>query len=103
MLAGTAVARCMLSPRRSAERMLDALAPALAAAVLRRIDLTTLVTTHLDLEKVLATVDLPKLVQESTGSMVSESVRHARVRGIAADEAVARFRARLLPHTASGG
>ena len=100
MLAGMAVARCVVSPRRSAERVLDALVPAVVEAVLRRIDVTTLVTTHLDLEKVLATVDLPALIRESTGSMVSDSVDRARVRGVAADEAVRRLRARLLDRPA---
>lgn len=88
----------MFNPRRGVERILDALVPAVISAVLRRIDLTALVTTHLDLEKVLATVDLPALIRESTGSMVSDSVYRARVQGIAADEAVARLRARILPH-----
>ncbi len=77
--------------------MLDALVPAVVSAVLRRIDLTALVLTHLDVEKVLATVDLPALIRQSTGSIVSDSVYRARVLGIAADEAVGRLRARMLP------
>lgn len=92
--AGSAV-RCLLHPQRSAERMLDALVPAAVTAVLRRVDLTALITTHVDLEKLLSTVDLPAIVRESTGSMVSDTVYHARMRGLAADEAVGRLRARL--------
>ena len=80
--------------------MLDVLVPAIVAEVLRRLDLTTLVITHVDLEKVLATVDLPALIRESTGSMMSDSMYRARVRGIAADEAVGRLRARLLDRPA---
>ena len=88
--------RIVLDPRRSAERLLDLLVPAAVMAVLRRIDLTALVLAHIDLERVLATVDLPALIRDSAGSMVSGSVYRARVRAMSADDAVARLRARVL-------
>lgn len=84
--------------RRGAEQLLDSLVPAAVAAVLRRIDLTALVIAHIDLEKVLATVDLSALVRASA----SDSVYRARVRAIAADDAVARLRERLLSHPERG-
>lgn len=86
-----AMTRAVFRPRRSAERLLDTVVPAAVAAILRRIDLTTLVMTHLDVEKVLATVDLPELIRESTGSMIADSVYRVRMRGIAADEALRRL------------
>jgi hypothetical protein len=90
------LARRVLDPRGTAEALLDALVPVVVAEILRRIDLTTLVLAHLDLERILATVDLPALIRNSAGSMVSDSAYRFRVRGIAADDAVARLRARLL-------
>ena len=63
---------------------------AVVDAVLARIDLVGLA------EQVIDGVDLPEIIRESTGSMASESVRGARMQGIAADEAVGRAMDRLL-------
>jgi hypothetical protein len=63
---------------------------ALVQAVLARIDLVALA------EEVIDAVDLPEIIRESTGSMASETVRGARMQGIAADEAVGRAVDRLL-------
>ena len=62
------------------------------AAVIDRIDLVGLA------EDVIAEVDLPEIIRESTGSMASETVRGVRMQGITADEAVGRAvdRFRLL-------
>jgi len=75
----------------------------LTAIVLDRVDLDTLVTAvlgRIDLvrltEDVMEAVDLPEIIRESTGSMASDTVRGARMRGIAADEAVGRVMDRLL-------
>ena len=54
------------------------------AAVIDRIDLVGLA------EDVIAEVDLPEIIRESTGSMASETVRGVRMQGITADEAVGR-------------
>jgi hypothetical protein len=58
--------------------------------VIDRIDAVTLV------EEVLAELDLPALVRESTGSLASEGVRTARMTGISADEAISRGLDRFL-------
>lgn len=82
-------------------------------AVLDRIDLTSVVLERVDLdalvqavlarvdlvglaEEVIDAVDLPEIIRESTGSMASDTVRGARMQGIAADEAVGRAVDRLL-------
>ncbi|GAA4756950.1 hypothetical protein GCM10023350_48240 [Nocardioides endophyticus] len=63
-------------------------------AVISRIDLVGLA------EDVIAEVDLPEIIRESTGSMASETVRGVRMQGISADEAVGRAvdRFRLRRH-----
>jgi hypothetical protein len=53
-------------------------------AVIDRIDLVGLA------EDVIAEVDLPEIIRESTGSMASETVRGVRMQGITADEALGR-------------
>ncbi|WP_051551492.1 hypothetical protein [Nocardioides sp. URHA0020] len=53
-------------------------------AVIARIDLVGLA------EDVIAEVDLPEIIRESTGSMASETVRGVRMQGITADEALGR-------------
>ncbi len=75
----------------------------LTAVVLQRVDLDALVRAVLDridlpalAEEVIDAVDLPEIIRESTGSMASDTVRGARMQGIAADEAVGRVRDRLL-------
>jgi len=63
---------------------------ALVQAILARVDLVALA------EEVIDAVDLPEIIRESTGSMASDTVRGARMQGIAADEAVGRAVDRLL-------
>jgi len=80
--------------------------------VLRRVDLTALVERHVDLDRlvagvdldavvarmdlaalaedVIATLDLPEIIRESTSAVSSEAVREVRMRGIAADDVVSR-------------
>jgi hypothetical protein len=58
-------------------------------AVIGRLDLTGIAAG------VIEDLDLPELIRESTGSMASDTVRGARMQGIAADEAVARAMERL--------
>ena len=77
-------------------------------AVVDRLDLTAIVLEHVDLEAlvnvVLSRIDmiavaqeiiegigLTEIIRESTGAMASDTVRGARMRGIAADEAIARL------------
>ncbi len=89
-------------------------------AVVARLDLTELVLQRVDLaavaEAVLATIDLPGIasqvideidlpgiIRESSGSMASDTVRSARMQGIAADQAVGRAVDRLLLRRAPRG
>ena len=66
-------------------------------AVLARVDLVAMV------EDVLAAIDLPAIIRDSSGSMASETVRGARMTGITVDDAISRaierhvFRGRRTP------
>jgi hypothetical protein len=53
-------------------------------AIIARIDLAGLA------EEVIAAIDLPEIIRESTGSVASDTVRGFRMQGISADEAVTR-------------
>jgi hypothetical protein len=97
--------------------LLDRLVPVVLAAVLDRVDLNQVVRErvdldglvatvdvaalmdHLDLrsiaEQVIAEVDLPEIIRSSTGSVTSETVRGVRMRSITGDDAVARAADRL--------
>jgi len=109
--------------------LLDRLVPLVLEQVLRRVDVTDIVRTRVDLDAVAAgldvdavaarldvdavvgrvdlaaiamqvieAVDLPEVIRESSGAMASDTVRGARMRGIAGDQAIGRVRDRLLPH-----
>ena len=73
--------------------------------VAARLDLATLVTAALDqvdlvaiAEQVIEAVDLPAMIRQSSGALSSDTVRSTRMRGAAADQALARVRDRFLPH-----
>jgi len=53
-------------------------------AVIGRIDLVAMV------EEVIAAIDLPAIIRDSTGSITSETIRGARMTGISADDAISR-------------
>jgi hypothetical protein len=103
------------------ERWLDQWVPVIVETVVSRLDLTGIVTRHVDLdavvegvdvdaiadrldigavidrvdlvavvEEVIAAIDLPAIIRDSTGSMASETVRGARMTGISADDAISR-------------
>ena len=59
-------------------------------AVIERVDIVAMV------EEVIAAIDLPAIIRDSTGSMASETVRSARMTGISADEAISRSIERYL-------
>ena len=69
--------------------VLDRMVPAVAAEVLKRIDMAGLA------EGVIAEVDLSEIIRQSTGSVASDTVRGVRLQGISGDEAVGRVVARL--------
>jgi hypothetical protein len=100
--------------------LLDQWTPALVEMVVSRLDLTNLVIRHLDVEgivasvdldtlvqQVLADLDLPAIIRESSGSLAGEAVRGARMTGINVDEAIGQaiqrrlFRRRGTPQVSS--
>ena len=120
----TAVARRGARQRaRTAEQvglLLDYWTPALVELVVSRLDLTSLVIRNVNLddvidevdlvpvvEQVLAEIDLPAIIRDSTGSITSETVRGARMTGITVDEAISQaiqrrlFRRRGAPPVSS--
>lgn len=62
--------------------------------VAARIDVNA-VARRIDLDALLAAADLPGIIRESTGTLASDAVHRARMRGMAADEVVDRIRDRL--------
>lgn len=60
-------------------------------AAVERVDLVKIV------ESVIAEIDLPEIIRESTGSVASSTLRGVRMQGISADEAVTRVVDRLRP------
>ena len=92
---------------------LDVIVPAAVEQVLQRLDLTTLVEQNVDVEhivesvdlvaitnEIIAEIDLPEIIRQSTGSVASETVRGVRMQAISADDAVGRLseRFRLRRH-----
>ena len=80
--------------------MLDRAVPLVVDELLRRVDLDAVIA-RLDLAKlaedVIASVDLPEIIRESTSAVQSETVREVRMRSISGDEAVGRAMERLRP------
>ncbi|MFI7061289.1 hypothetical protein ACIBL3_09920 [Kribbella sp. NPDC050124] len=68
---------------------LDRMVPAVAAEVLKRVDVAGMA------EGIIAEVDLAEIIRQSTGSVASDTVRGVRLQGISGDEAVGRVVARL--------
>ena len=85
---------------RELAEVLDRVVPLVADQLLSRVDLNT-VLARLDLatlaDEVIASVDLPELIRESTGAVSSETVREVRMRSISGDEALGRAMERLKP------
>jgi hypothetical protein len=74
----------------------------LTELALKRLDwdvLIAAVLAHVDLEAialdVIESVDLPDIIRESSGALTSDTVRSARIRGAAADQALSRVRDRF--------
>jgi hypothetical protein len=80
--------------------VLDRAVPLVVDELLRRVDLDA-VLARLDLAKladeVIASVDLPEIIRDSTSAVQSEAVREVRMRSISGDEAVGRAMERLRP------
>lgn len=97
------------------EELLDRLLPAVLAQLLRHVDLTEMVKQNVDVvtlaEDLIAEIDLPMIIRESTGAVASDAVVGVRMQSISADEAVgramgrlrSRFARRTSPATAPAG
>ena len=89
-----------VAARLDIERVLDRLD--LTDLAVKRLDwdvLVNAVLAHVDLEavalEVIEAVDLPEIIRESSGALTSDTVRSARIRGAAADQALSRVRDRF--------
>ena len=93
-------ARRRQDAQRDLGEALDRLVPAALDLVLRHVDLEAIVH-RVDMATmatdIIATLDLPEIIRESTSAVSSETVRQVRMRGISADEAVGRAAHRLRP------
>jgi hypothetical protein len=69
--------------------VLDVIVPEVVDQVLGRVDVTAIASD------VIASLDLPELMREATSAVPSETVREVRMRGIEADDVVARTAGRL--------
>jgi hypothetical protein len=101
---------------------LDVVVPAAVAQVLQRLDLTKIVEEYVDVEEIvegldlvaitnqiMAEIDLPEIIRQSTGSVASETLRGVRMQAITADDAVSKLgerfrlrRARPVPALPAG-
>jgi hypothetical protein len=81
------------------EELLDRLLPAVLTQLLRHVDVTELVKQNVDVvtlaEDLIAEIDLPMIIRESTGAVASDTLVGVRMQGISADEAVGRAMSRL--------
>ena len=76
---------------RDIARTADRTVPWATAQMVGRVDITGLA------EQVIASVDLPEIIRESTGAVTSEAVRGVRMRSISADEMLQRAVDRVRP------
>ena len=81
--------RQRLELERQLMAVVDWMVPAVAAEVLKRIDVAGMA------EGVIAEVDLAEIIRQSSGSVASDTVRGVRMQGISGDQAVGRVVARL--------
>jgi hypothetical protein len=92
------------------EDLLARLIPALVAELLSHVDLTHLVQENVDVvtlaEEVIAEIDLPAIIRDSTSAVASDTVLGVRMQSISADEAIGRamnrLRLRLARRTTAG-
>lgn len=79
--------------RRAARQVLRELAPVVAAEIFDQIDLTELIRTRVDLvglaRYVVAAIDLPEIIRESTGSPAPGAEQAIRIQSIETDQAIA--------------
>jgi hypothetical protein len=93
------------------DALMEQLLPALVAEIVRHVDVTQLVQENVDVvtlaRDVIAEIDLPEIIRDSTGAMASDTLLGVRMQSISGDEAIARamgrLRLRLARRTAGPG
>ncbi|MGH3457705.1 hypothetical protein [Aeromicrobium sp.] len=88
--------------------LIDSIVSTLAVELEGRLDLTELIQRHVDLEaviaqvdlaglaqQVIAEIDLPEIIRESTGAMASDTLLGVRMRSISGDDAIGRAADRI--------
>ena len=104
VLAEPAVSLVREELTRELAEALDVVVPAAVAQVLQRLDITAIVDEYVDVEhivenvdlvaitnQIIAEIDLPEIIRQSTGSVASETLRGVRMQAITADDAVSRL------------
>jgi hypothetical protein len=85
---------------RQADQLASRMFPAVVRYVFAHIDLTALIDENIDLDglarHVIADIDLPGIIRESSAAVTSEAVRGVRKQGIQVDQGVARVVDRML-------
>jgi hypothetical protein len=81
------------------DAMMEQLLPALVSEIVRHVDVTELVQENVDVvtlaRDVIAEIDLPEIIRDSTGAMASDTLLGVRMQSISGDEAIARAMDRL--------
>ena len=81
------------------EGLLDRLIPAVVSELLGHVDLNQLVKQNVDVvtlaEEVIAEIDLPAIIRDSTSAVASDTLLGVRMQSISADEAIGRAMARV--------
>jgi len=79
--------------------VLDLLIPAVVTELLHHVDLNQLVRQNVDVvtlaEEVIAEIDLPAIIRDSTGAVASDTLLGVRMQSISADAAIGRAMERL--------
>ena len=84
---------------RELDAVLDRLLPAVLVEVMRHVDVADLVLENVDVatlaREVIAEIDLPEIIRDSTGAMASDTLLGVRMQSISGDEAITRAMDRL--------
>jgi len=85
--------------RNELDAVLDRLLPALLTEMMRHVDVAELLQENVDVvalaEEVIAEIDLPEIIRDSTGAMASDTLLGVRMHSISGDDAIARAVDRL--------
>ena len=93
--------------RNELDAVLDRLLPALLTEMMRHVNVTELLQENVDVvalaEEVIAEIDLPEIIRDSTGAMASDTLLGVRMQSISGDDAIARAVDRLRLRLTRGG